>query len=282
LDAALGAVCILLALSLRRPRNFRVSEDSESDDDDDDDEERGVDGNGLPRFDQGQRVSMALVSLLILVYFFIFTTGSVYETVVVPFTFCAYRWHVVDNAGLFAIAGLFSGLAFALMYFSETPTCASLCVRACRTRRFMRASGSAALDFLFILPSLAGLVGGYLLMIAFDDSHNPNPPPQWRFILGSVFVTFTFPLSFSGLVNIYSRLLAGKSARAITARMRLLKAGGYLARMTAPLWAGCVAEYPGIDIVFIVAGSGALLAFALMSMLGYRLNKLIRLISAAP
>lgn len=256
-SALFGLVSLLLVTIIHRPR---APKGAVLDVDTDDDQWADT---------QGPRISKPATVALIVSYFFIFTTGSVYETVVVPYTQCAYHWDLLENSGLFALAGVFSALTFVLMVFIDSP----VCMRFCRKIGYNQRTGqvSSRTDFFLILPTLLVLSGGYALMISGDvrpanlciDGKTLNAP-MWRFLLGSTLVTFTFPLSFSGVVNIFSRLLTGKSAGYITVRMRFLKAGGYLARMIAPLWSGCVFEYNGFDIVFLITMSGVLFAFLML------------------
>ena len=231
---------------------------------------------------EGPQVSMIVTVALIVAYFFIFTTGSVYETIVVPFTDCSYGWTLLENAGLFAVAGFFSAVTFVIMIFNDSEFCISMCRRIGIRRN--RDHLSSKTEIFIILTALLVLAVGYAVMISgvlFPGDCVGHTLPLWRFLLGSALVTFTFPFSFSGVVNIFSRLLAGKSAHYITVRMRMLKAGGYLARMIAPLWSGCVFEYRGFDIIFVVTAAGVLFATLLLAMFARYLIRVMDRISAS-
>lgn len=269
-SALLGLVSFLLVLGIYAPRPRRHQEASE-----DHASEEWVDK-------EGPQVSMVVTLALIVAYFFIFTTGSVYETIVVPFTDCSYEWTLLENAGLFAVAGFFSALTFACMICADSLLCTNLC-RKIGIRRSSEGL-SAKAELLLLIPALVVLAAGYGIMISsvlLPGDCVFFTLPLWRFLLGSVFITFTFPFSFSGVVNLFSRLLAGKSAHYITFRMRMLKAGGYLARMIAPLWSGCVFEYRGFDIIFLVTSVGVVFATVLILLFSHYLVRTIHRINSS-
>lgn len=266
-SALLSLVCLVLVLLIHAPRRSKYLPAKELEDDDHWDK-------------QGPRVSNLVTFALIAAYFFIFTTGSVYETITVPFTQCAYHWSLADNAALFAVEGFFGALTFVFMIFLDS---SNTCIRLCHKlgRSDSEENVSSRTDFILVIPPLIFLAAGYGLMIIGDlfppviCSATALNLPAWRFYLGSTLVTFAFPLSFSGLVNIFTRLLGRKSASYITLRMRLLKAGGYVARIIAPLWSGCVFEYRSFDLVFIVTSSGVLFAAFLLIIFSRYLIRLI-------
>lgn len=182
-----------------------------------------------------------VIFLMILIYACFFTNLAVYDTLATYISMNLFGWKLLYTSILWICISIVSSFAYFSLNFIN---------------KFSN-------DTSILIASLGLQIVGIVIILPLWDSETP----LWRFLVGTGFVSFGFPLSQVELIATYSKLLGtGKQGT----MMGFLVAGGSAARMIGPLWSTFTYEHIGYTFVFtvvaILLGIALIISFTLKSL----------------
>ena len=240
-------------------------------------------GEGVQRFVPAS----SLLSVLMVIYFFVFMNSCMFEVMVIPFTLSCYGWEEFSNAIFFAVSGTVSAFSYIMIeVFNERVSELFTCI-----------------------PSLLILGLGYLALVPFHfqsgsecditdggdstrldsgcaclgpslETGNSHYVPQWRFIVGCLLISVAYHLSFVTLSHIYSKIMLWMSPEDAARRVLMLKSTGSFSMVVGPVWMSIALEFWGGTQVFILNVIFSLLACFGVALLSPKLKRMLQTVSA--
>lgn len=188
---------------------------------------------------------LPLLLCIVIIYFFVFNAGAVFEAMITPFTEYTFGWGVQENEFLWTGCGLLSVVAFiSLPVFSN----------------FLN-DRQILLIFLVLLTAGFGALIYKEETIMVEGVPTVTTLPLWRFIIGIILISYSFPGCMTQCIAVYAQVLSSPP-QGVT--LWILTGGGVAARLMGPLWSGVVVDISKWPTVFITTTSGLMLAILLL------------------
>eukprot|EP01102_Stenamoeba_stenopodia_P010995 TRINITY_DN3358_c0_g2_i1.p1 TRINITY_DN3358_c0_g2~~TRINITY_DN3358_c0_g2_i1.p1 ORF type:complete len:508 (-),score=82.21 TRINITY_DN3358_c0_g2_i1:111-1634(-) len=189
---------------------------------------------------------LPLLLCIVVIYFFVFNAGAVFEAMITPFTEYTFGWGVQENEFLWTGCGLLSVVAFiSLPVFSN----------------FLNDRQILLIFLVLLTAGFGSLIYQEETIVDQNGQSVVTHLPLWRFIIGIILISYSFPGCMTQCIAVYAQVLSSPP-QGVT--LWILTGGGVAARLMGPLWSGVVVDISKWPTVFITTTSGLVLAILLL------------------